>query len=112
MNDINNTNVDQKEEEPPITHRQSSLKFHAAIKSVSEQYANSLIDSLDFSKLMKQLLNILKVASSDKSPTIQRDLVVRYAVRLWVSVLLYKPNLLLESIFEYQRNGNFTQFCI
>eukprot|EP01084_Bolivina_argentea_P313674 543215_1 len=87
---------------PPMTHRQSSIKFHQLIKSVEERYADAVIDSLDFAKLMKQLLNILKVASSDQSPTIQRDLVVRYAVRLWVSVLLYRPRLLLD-LFDFLR---------
>ena len=91
-----------KEEKPPATLRQTSIKFHEIIKNVTEKYADSLLKSLDFPKLMKQLLNILKVASSDQHPTIQRDLVVRYAVRLWVSVLLYRPNLLLD-LFNFLR---------
>ena len=51
---------------------------------------------------MKQLLNILKPASSYQSPSAQRDLVGRYAVRLWGSVLLYRPRLLLD-LFEFLR---------
>eukprot|EP01084_Bolivina_argentea_P065468 119335_1 len=93
---------DKLADAPPVTHRQTSIKFHELIKNVTLKYAESLISSLDFQRLLRQLLNILKVASSDRQATAQRDLVVRYAVRLWVSILLYKPALLLD-LFDFLR---------
>jgi len=116
--DADDEDVSSKQERP-MTHRQSSVLFHQAAKKVTEKYALQLLQSLDFTKLMMQLqsldftklmmqlLNILKVASTDPTPTTQRDLVVRNAVRLWVSVLLYRPNLLLELFAFIDKDPSF-----
>ncbi|ETO01056.1 hypothetical protein RFI_36384, partial [Reticulomyxa filosa] len=63
--------------------------------------------SLNFEELLLQLLHILKLASVDSHPTQERDWVVRYAVRLWISILLLRPSLLPELFKRLQKDPSF-----
>ncbi|ETO16136.1 Ubiquitin carboxyl-terminal hydrolase family protein, partial [Reticulomyxa filosa] len=91
------TTEESKEASRTVT--QTSIRFNELVRSTMKDFSDDLIKSLNFDELLLQLLNILKLASMDSQVTQERDWVVRYAVRLWISILLLQPSL-LPQLFE------------